>query len=128
MGMTKITVENYRDDKYYPKIVAAVARCLEHRSFVAPIDVFSEMGLLAPADLARWKKGQVHYLERVIQCNLSKASRILQLIRFHAHDLNLGPSMTAYVFRKKPLRFSKTEVKALEDAYSRHFVMLGKSG
>jgi hypothetical protein len=36
----------------------------------------------------------VAYLEHVINCNLSRLSRLLRILRFHAHDLNLKPSLT----------------------------------
>lgn len=124
--MRKITVENYRVQKEYPRIVAVVAQVLSRQRFVAPIDVFLGLGLLQADHLARWKKGQVAYLERVIQCNLSKASAILRILRFHAHDLKLGPSMTKYAHRKQPLRFTKTGEAPIEEAYARHFVVIGK--
>ena len=122
----KLTVANYRDDKYYPKVVAAVARILEGKSYIAPVDLFVEMGLLDEEDLKRWKRGEGSQLERVIKCNLSKAGRVLRLLRFHAHDLNLGPSMTVYKHGKKLLRFSRSGARPLEEAYSRSFVVLGK--
>lgn len=124
--MTKVTQKNYRENKDYPKIVAAVARVLALQRYVSPIEVFVEMGLLLPVDLDRWKRGQVPYLEKVIRCNLSKAGRILRILRFHAHDLNLGPSMTSYRHRKQPLRFSKSGQRPVEEAYARHFVVIGK--
>jgi hypothetical protein len=62
----------------------------------------------------------------VIKCNLAKAGRILRILRFHAHDLNLLPRPTAYrPWRrgpKPPLRFSKSGDHKIEEAYSRHFV------
>lgn len=86
------------------------------------------MGLLEQRDVDEWRKGRVPYLEKVIKCNLAKASRIL---RMHAHDLNLKPSGTVYKRkikgRKIPLQFSKSGEKNLEEAYSRHFVQLGKA-
>lgn len=124
--MRKITVENYRFQKEYPRIVAVVALVLSRQRFVAPIDVFLGMGLLQADHLGRWKQGQVAYLERVIQCNLSKACAVLRILRFHAHDLKLEPSMTRYAHRKQPLRFSKTGEAPIEEAYARHFVVIGK--
>ena len=124
--MTKVTVSNYRDDKYYPKITRAVAQILTETDFVSPAALLVEMGLLRVSDLDRWKRGQVPYLEKVVGCNLSKANRILRILRFHAYDLNLGPSHTAYQHKGKKLRFSKTGQKLLEEAYSRHFVRIGK--
>ena len=123
--MRKITIENYRIQKEYPKIVAAVAQLLARQRFVAPIDVFLGLGLLDADDMAKWKRGGTPYLERVIRCNLSRASTILRILRFHAHDLNLGPSITRYMHRKNALRFSKTGEGPIEEAYARHFVVIG---
>jgi len=124
--MRKITVQNYRDDKYYPRVVAAVSRILDRKDSVSPVGVFTEMMLLESEDMERWRRGQINYLERVIRCNLAKASRILRILRFHAHDLNLSPSMTIYKRRSMTLRFSKTGEGPLEKAYSTHFVRGGK--
>ncbi|HKH46486.1 MAG TPA: hypothetical protein VKM72_17630 [Thermoanaerobaculia bacterium] len=127
--MTKVTVENYRDDKYYPKIVRAVEAILAHGDVVAPIDVFVHMELLSKADVEAWRFGRVPYLEKVIRCSLGKTSRILRILRMHVHDLNMSPSHTAYVKwgkgQRSPLRFSKTGDPNLEEAYSRHFLRPG---
>ncbi|GAA5481319.1 hypothetical protein [Haloferula sargassicola] len=122
----KPTVANYREFKDYPKIVAAVSRILARQRFVAPVDLFVEMGLLMPTDLERWKRGQVPVLERVIRCNLTKAGRILRLLRFHAHDLNLKPSLTVYRHRSHSLRFSRSGEPKIEEAYATHLVVVGK--
>ena len=59
-----------------------------------------------------------------------RLSRILRILRFHAHDLNLVPSFTAYMRRgkgpKQRLRFTKTSAPNLEEAHARHFVWPGK--
>ncbi len=117
---------NYREFKEYPKIVAAVSRILARQCFVAPVELFVEMNLLPPADLERWRRGQIPVLERVIRCNLTKAGRILRLLRFHAHDLNLKPSLTVYQHRGHRLRFSRSGEPKIEDVYSTHFVVVGK--
>ena len=89
------------------------------------------MELLDRRDAENWRAGRIAYLERVIKCNLAKASRILRILHFHAHDLKLKPSMTVY--RRKTasgkflLRFSKSGEKNIEEAYARYFVKLGKS-
>jgi hypothetical protein len=87
--------------------------------------------LLEEQEIDDWRKGRVPYLERVVKCNLAKAGRILRILRFHAHDLNLKPSVTVYRRKtaggKVALRFSKYGQKNIEEAYSRHFVKLGKS-
>ncbi|MCF7730285.1 MAG: hypothetical protein K9N23_01295 [Akkermansiaceae bacterium] len=124
--MRSITVENYQKQKEYPGVVAVVAQVLARQRFVAPVDVFLGMGLLGTDDLARWRRGAVQYLERVLRCNLSRASAILRILRFHAHDLNLGASISAYTHRNRALRFSKTGARPIEEAYARHFVVIGK--
>lgn len=129
--MKKITLENYKIDKYYPRIVKAVDTGLQSKMYVSPIDVFIAIGLLERRDVENWRAGRIPYLERVIKCNLAKASRILRILRFHVHDLKLKPSHTAYMRRtaggKIPLRFSKTGEKNIEESYARHFVRLRKA-
>jgi hypothetical protein len=125
-NLPKPTVANYREFKEYPKIVAAVSRILARQRFVAPVELFVEMNLLPAADLERWKRGQVPVLERVIRCNLTKAGRILRLLRFHAHDLNLKPSLTVYQHKGHRLRFSRSGAPKIEKAYSTHLVVVGK--
>jgi hypothetical protein len=72
----------------------------------------------------------VPYLEKVVGCNLTRLSRLLRILRFHAHDLKLIPSTTAYMSwgkgPKRRLRFTKTGDGKLEEAYARHFVWPGK--
>jgi hypothetical protein len=130
--LKKITVANYRQDPYYAKIVRAVADLLREKGFVAPVELFIRMDLLSPESAENWRRGRVSYLERVIRCNLSKASRILRILRMHAHDLDLKPSPTVYKRWTKGsrplLRFSKTGDHNIEAAYARHFVSPRKKG
>ncbi len=125
-----MSLESFRTDKFYSRIVNAVDAELARQNFVTPIGVFVSMGLLERRDLENWRAGRIPYLEQVITCNLAKTSRILRLLRFHAHDLNLKPSHTVYLRRtasgKIPLRFSKSGVRNIEEAYARHFVRQGK--
>jgi hypothetical protein len=37
--MKSVTVDNYRGDKYYPRVVRAVAKILSRSNVVAPVDV-----------------------------------------------------------------------------------------
>ena len=126
--MKKVTLENYRTDKYYRGIVRAVEALLSRGEVVAPVDVFIEMHLLTREALNDWRRGRVPCLERVIHCNLSAAGRILRILRMHVHDLRLQPSVTVYHRHgkgpKTRLRFSKSGEPPLEEAYSRHFVRL----
>lgn len=129
--MKRITLGNYATDKYYPRIVKAVESALQANGFVTPIEVFVAMGLLEKERVEDWRRGRIPYLEKVITCNLAKAGRILRILRFHAHDLNLKPSPTAYRRRggggKMALRFSKSGEHRIEEAYALHLVRLGKA-
>ncbi len=122
----KITVNTYRTDKYYPRVVKAIATILSKSDVVAPVEVLIEMGNLTKKNHDAWRKGQVPYLERVIEGNLSKTNRIIRIIGFHAHDLNMVPSHTAYrqwgKAKSRALQFSKSGNKRLEEAYSRHYI------
>lgn len=121
-----VTIASFQDDPLYPRVARAVAAILATSRVVAPVDVLVHMGLLAPDKLAGWRRGEVPYLERVIDCNLTRLSRLLRMLRFHAHDLNLTPSITVYVRKARGptqrLRFSKSGAPELEEAYARHFV------
>jgi len=123
--MKKVTVNTYKKDKYYPKVVLAFARILTRSNEVAPVDVLIEMGNLTKKNHDSWRKGQVPYLERVFEGNLSKANRILRIIGFHAHDLNMVPQIKHYKQwgkgKKRTLQFSKSRNKNIEEAYSKHY-------
>ena len=84
------------------------------------------MGNLSKKDHDAWRQAKVPYLERVFEGSLSKANRILRIIGFHAHDLNMVQKSTRYHQRgkgkKRSLQFSKSRDKKLEEAYSRHFL------
>ena len=124
--MRKITLTNYQQDRYYARIVKATEDLLREKGFVAPIELFIRMDLLSPASVEDWRRGRIPYLERAIECNLSKAARILRILRMHAHDLDLRPVSTVYKrWTKGPrmlLQFSKTDDRAVEEAYARHFL------
>ena len=123
--MKKVSVTTYRKDKYYPRVVRAVAKVLTKSDVVAPVDVLIEMGNLTKKNYDAWRKGEVPYLERVFEGNLSKANRILRIIGFHVHDLNMVPQNTQYHQKgkrsKHQLRFSKSGDRKLEEAYSKHY-------
>ena len=125
-----VSIDSYRDDPLYPRVVRAVGALLARGTSVAPVDVLIEMGMLDPKGLEDWRFGRVPYLERIIRGSLPRLSRLLRILRFHAHDLKLVPSVTVYRrWGKGPkprLRFTKTGDKKIEEAYSRHFVWPGK--
>ncbi len=127
--MKKLSVDNFRSDPMFPRIERAVAELLAKGNVVAPVDVLVGLGLLRSEHLGDWRRGRVDFLERVITCNLSRVSRILRILRFHAHDLNLNPSFTVYNRHGKGprqrLRFSKTGDPNLETAYATHLIRRG---
>lgn len=106
-------------------MVRAVARVLSKSDVVAPVDVLIEMGNLSKQNHDSWRTGKVPYLERVFEGNLSKANRILRIIGFHVHDLNMVPRNTHYQQwgkgKSRALRFSKSGDKKIEEAYVRHY-------
>ena len=123
--MKHITVSTYRKDKYYPRVVRAVGKLLARADVVAPTDILIEMGNLSKKNHEVWRKGQVPYLERVFEGSLSKANRILRIIGFHVHDLNMVSRQTVHhqwgKGKKRILRFSKSGDANIERAYSRHY-------
>lgn len=127
--MKKVIADSFRSDPMFPHIERAVDELLAKSNVVAPVDVLVGMGLMRSEHLAEWRRGQIAYLERVITCNLSRVSRILRILRFHAHDLNLKPSFTDYNRHdkgaKQRLRFSKTGDPNLEKAYATHLIRQG---
>ncbi len=124
--MKRVTVNTYRKDKYYPRVVRAVGKILARADVVAPSDILIEMGNLSKKNFEAWRKGQVPYLERVFEGSLSKANRILRIIGFHVHDLNMVSRQTLYhqwgKGKKRILRFFKSGDPNLEKAYSHHYI------
>ena len=126
----RVSAATFRTDPMLPQIERVVADLLANGKVVAPVDVLIGLGLLRRDRLDDWRLGRVPCLERVITCNLTRLSRLLRLLRFHAHDLNLKPSTTVYMRHgkgpKQRLRFTKTGDPNLELAYATHFVWQGK--
>ena len=121
--MKDINLENYKKDKYYPKVVKAVGLLLKDKDEITTVDILLKMGNLIPRDYENWKRGKIPYLEKIFQGNLSKAGRILRIIKFLMHDLNM-------IKYEKPmkvlngnrfLRYSKSGMINIEDVYSRSF-------
>lgn len=124
--MKKLTVANYKQDKYYEKVVRAMAEVLERQEFVSPIDVMLQLQRLTPKQIEDWRFARIAYLERVTIGGLGTVNRTLRLMGFHAHELNLIPSQTTYRKwgkgnKRITLRFSKSGEPKLEAAWSRHY-------
>ncbi len=82
--MRKVNAGNYTKDPLYPRVERAVREILETGDVVAPVEVFIRMDLLKRENLEDWRFVRVSCLERVIHCNLSKANRVLRILRCHA--------------------------------------------
>jgi hypothetical protein len=95
----KVTLTNYKTDPYYRDIVRAVSEILSKDKFGSPVEVFVRMKLLSKEDFEEWRFGRVPYLERVIRCNSSKASRILRILRFAGDTNSASRASTDLFFR-----------------------------
>lgn len=123
--MKRLTPADYKADKLYPRVARAMAELLTSGLPVSAPAVFLKMGMLSEDNLTAWRCGKVPYLERVITGSLGKTNRVVRIISFHAHDLNLPPapphSAGPIKHNGRPLRFSKTGERRVEDAYKRVF-------
>jgi hypothetical protein len=125
--MTKITRKNYKKDKFYSKVTNAVHEILLIQDVVSPIDIFIKLDYLKKEDYEDWRFARVPHLEKVIQCNLSKANRVLRILKIHAEDIGLKESKTVYKKWGKGknriiLRFSKYRDQNVENSYSTHYI------
>ena len=123
----RVTLQNYKEDKYYPKVVRAIGEILQETRTFQVTDVLLNMGQLSEENLKRWKSGQVPYLEAVIQCNLGKADRINRIVSFHAFDLNLASSQDVVKHKGKILRYTKSRIIKAEKRYARRYRVIGKT-
>jgi len=123
----KATPANYKKDQLYPKVAGAVAELMQADKIVSPVEVLITMQRLERRQYEDWRFGRIAYLERVLVGNLSKANRILRILRLHAEALQLTPSWTAYCRwgkrgRRARLRFSKHGDPNVERAYAMHYL------
>jgi hypothetical protein len=91
----------------------------------APLTCWSGSGWLDPGAVARWQRGQIEYLEEVVQTNLSRISEVMKLFRSWATAKGLTPSETHYVARtpsRQTLRFSKSGDPTIEILYRTHWI------
>jgi hypothetical protein len=125
-NMKEITLSNFKNDKYYPRVAQAFNELLEDKKYVAAVDVYLKIGMVDKKKLEDWRFGRIPYLERVITGNLSQTQRVLRIIRNISREMKLKPSITVYKIygkgQKVLLRFSKTGVHYLEEMYSTHYI------
>jgi hypothetical protein len=130
--MKKIAASNYQKDKYYKSVTRAVHELLQEKPFVAPVDLFMQMGKLSKEDYENWRFRRIPHLEKVLNCNLSKANRILRILKYHAKAIGLKPAHTVYRKwgkgkKRITLRFSKFGEPNVELSYSTHYVAASMS-
>jgi hypothetical protein len=83
------------------------------------------IGWLDPGKLEQWRRGQVDFLERVVQTNLPRISEAMKLFRSWAARSGLSASQTAYVARnprRQTLRFSRSGDPKIEALYRTHWI------
>jgi hypothetical protein len=90
----RLTLDNFLRDPMLSRIERAI---VASGKVIAPVEVLVRMDILAPKSVGDWRFGRVPYLERVIRGSLSRLSRLLHILGYHCHDLNLVPSQTAYL-------------------------------
>jgi hypothetical protein len=107
------------------RVVKAAEAALAAQNYASSVDVLIGIGWLDPGSLKRWRQGQVDYLERAVQTNLSRISEAMKLFRSWASAKGLVPSETQYVARtpqRQTLRFSDSGDPEIERAYRTHWV------
>src|SRR5262249_21522413 len=107
------------------RVAKAAEASLAAQNYVSPVDVLVGIGWLDPGAVKRWRQGQVDYLERVVQTNVSRISEAMKLFRSWATAKGLIPSETSYVARtpsRQTLRFSKSGTPTIERLYRTHWL------
>ena len=107
------------------RVIRAAEAALAAQKYVRPVDVLVGIGWLDPGALARWQRGQVEYLEGVVQINLRRISEAMKLFRSWAVTKGLTPSETHYIARtpsRQMLRFSKSRNPTIEKLYRTHWI------
>ena len=107
------------------RVTKAAEAALAARNYVSSLDVLVGIEWLDPGAVERWRQGQVDYLERVVEANLSRISAAMKLFRSWATAKGLRPRETHYVSRKprrRTLRFSKSGNPTIEQLYRTHWI------
>jgi hypothetical protein len=81
------------------RVIRAAEAAFADQKHVSSVDVLVGIGWLDPGAVARWQRGQIEYLEEVVQTNLSRISEVMKLFRSWATAKGLTPSETHYVAR-----------------------------
>jgi hypothetical protein len=107
------------------RVIRAAEASLAAQNYVSSIDILVGVGWLVPSALERWRRGQIDYLERALQANLSRISEAMNLFRSWAIEKGLAASETQYVTRapmRRDLRFSVSGNPTIERLYRTHWI------
>src|ERR1700732_2757909 len=107
------------------RVIKAAEAALAAQHYVAPVDVLVGIGWLDGGTVKRWRQGQVAYLERVVQANLSRISEAMKLFRSWATAKGLVPKETHYIARtprRQTLWFSKSGNPTIEQLSRTHWL------
>ena len=108
------------------RVIGTAEEILSKQSYVRPMDVLIAIGWLQQIHARDRQRGKIPFLEKVIQCNLTKLNRALECLHKWALKKGLKPSETIYMSHnttsRKQLRFSKTEEPTVEQKYSTHYI------
>lgn len=112
------------DQKIKEKVQELMEHQIEQRGFATPVDTLLALNVLHQRDYESWRKGRVPFLERVIQMNLHKLSKVLKAMCLYAKHNHLKPSIAIYSKwgGKGKLKFTKSGAKSMEQRYMTHFV------
>jgi hypothetical protein len=113
-------------DPLLPLIAEVVDEILNAGNVVAPLEVLVRLEIIEREQVEIWRRGGFPYLERAITSGLSRAGRVLRLVREHCLALGLQPTRGKYLRSGKGprqrLRFSKRGDEQSELGFATHFV------
>ena len=112
-------------DKLQARVTGAAEAALAAQGYVTYIDIMCGIGWVDRGTVERWRRGQIDYLERVVQTNSARISEGMKLFRAWAMAKDLYASETDYVARtpkRRMLRFSRSGDPTIERLYRTHWV------
>jgi hypothetical protein len=111
--------------KLAARIATVGETALARSGYVTAIDILLGIDWLRAAHVEDWRRARIPYLERAAIANLKKLGTALRLFSRWTQSRGLNPSETAYhtwTPDRRPLRFSKTGDRNVEQAYRTHWV------
>jgi hypothetical protein len=115
----------HNHSKLADRVTAAAEAALTAQDYVSAIDILVGIRWVDDGAVKRWRRGQVGYLEQVIQTKQSRISEALELLRSWATAKGLAPSEMQYVAQtpqRQTLRFGASGDAAIERLYRTHWV------